>query len=370
MIFGFSSIFLIPTINSLIVLDQDQLNEVLTDFTETDFLELPQLLNSLTYFLKVIGSLSFVAASIAVIILVLLFLFMGKLAFIKDQSYSIIHTIVGLLLAIFLLIHNPTFFQIQGKNLYISLIVFYFIIAAFVSSKSYLLKKVDEFCMKEDFHQALLMKRHSDNEFCKEEITISNVIKILRRTEGGWIDLIICITLYYLLFLILNIIASSYILFTKDYSIQENVTLNLQCEMRPVFQIYVELPDKQTISIFGKRSEFIHIVKKLIQDDTKIPMDKQRLIFNGVELEDWKKLNDYNVDFRDTLILEIFPDEIIKVYIKIESKKIIALKVAKSDRIEILKKKIEEKEIIPVKCQNLIFAGKQLKQKQLQNYQL
>ncbi|KAA6375289.1 MAG: putative polyubiquitin Ubi4 [Streblomastix strix] len=131
--------------------------------------------------------------------------------------------------------------------------------------------------------------------------------------------------------------------------------------MNSVFQVYVELPDKQTISIFGKRDDFIDTVRNQIQDKANIPMDKQRLTFNGVELEDWKKLNDYNVDFRDTLKLEIFLDEIIKVYIKIELKKIIILKVAKSDRIEILKKKIEEKEGIPVKCQKLTFAGKQLK---------
>jgi len=74
-------------------------------------------------------------------------------------------------------------------------------------------------------------------------------------------------------------------------------------------QIYVSLPNGQTITLDVEPADTIDNVKAKIQDQVGYPPEIQMLYFNSELLVDNKTLSDYNIEKNSTLILH-FPQGI------------------------------------------------------------
>ena len=88
-----------------------------------------------------------------------------------------------------------------------------------------------------------------------------------------------------------------------DYNIQKESTLHLVLRLRGggenggngPKQIFIKTLQGKTITLDVNDSDTINSIKEKIQENEGIPVDQQRLLFNGKQLEDGNTIEDYQI---------------------------------------------------------------------------
>ena len=87
------------------------------------------------------------------------------------------------------------------------------------------------------------------------------------------------------------------------YNIEEKDEINLLQIRTGGFQIFIIGFDGRNLELQVRSSYTIRKVKESIYEELGVPLDKQRLIFGGYELENEKTLSNYGVVSRNSLNL-------------------------------------------------------------------
>lgn len=170
-----------------------------------------------------------------------------------------------------------------------------------------------------------------------------------------------------------------------DYNIPNESTLHLEHRAggkMTTNRIFVNMLTGETLTLDVEPSNRILDIKKLIQDKEGVPVDCQRLILNGVTLENWRTLAFYSIQSQSALVL-VVPDWTKLHFFGISPKKLkltippeaviscmnmttptgkkLELIVDKADSVFAVKQKIQEKERVSHHRQRLVYAGNHLK---------
>ncbi|KAF7151231.1 hypothetical protein RHSIM_Rhsim02G0040800 [Rhododendron simsii] len=173
-----------------------------------------------------------------------------------------------------------------------------------------------------------------------------------------------------------------------DYGIRSNSTLHLYLQAIEMIKLLVYIPsNEKTIELEAKTNETVENIKLLIQTKEGIISDQFTLFYKGELLEDNRTLtslgpqgnsSEYGAEdltyagklledsktlacckIKENSLLEMLPLTF-KIFVKGSIGEAQVLKVCKGDRVLDVKKKISDKEGMPVNNIRLIFSGKQL----------
>jgi ubiquitin len=94
-----------------------------------------------------------------------------------------------------------------------------------------------------------------------------------------------------------------------DYNIQKESTIHLVLRLRGggmdvgTKQIFIKTLQGKSITIDVNDTDTLESVKNKILEIEGIPVDQQRLVFNGKQLEDTNSINDYGIESDSTIHL-------------------------------------------------------------------
>ena len=142
----------------------------------------------------------------------------------------------------------------------------------------------------------------------------------------------------------------------NDYGICSHSLVHLV--LKANIGLFVLLTQEKTISLNMETSDTILKMKEEIQRMEGIPVDKQRLMYRGIQLEDDKTITDYNI--QSNIRLHVQLSRSMQIYVKTLTNTTITLDVVSSDTIQTVKFKIQSKEGILPEKQRIFLDGKAL----------
>ncbi|XP_078410473.1 polyubiquitin-B-like [Cetorhinus maximus] len=148
-----------------------------------------------------------------------------------------------------------------------------------------------------------------------------------------------------------------------DYNIQPESTIFLMLRLRGGMRLRVKFMTGEVIELDIDPSIQVSALKKMIYERTKVPHFRQRLLVqngNTEELQDSRRLSDYNVSPSHEVMLIVKNEERMQIFLKNDKGKTSTYDVLPSESVQNFRAWVQRQEGVPASQQRLVCEGKQL----------
>lgn len=159
----------------------------------------------------------------------------------------------------------------------------------------------------------------------------------------------------------------------RSYVIETNHMLHVEIASPPVLQITIKFQNDngEDLELEVPENQTVDRVKRAVLSKRGFILAHQQLFFNGLELENRRRLCDCEVTTGSSLDLILTSDDLtscststMHLFVKTLTGKTITLETCSTDTVLELKQQILEKEGVAIDSQCLILAGKQMENQQ------
>ena len=158
----------------------------------------------------------------------------------------------------------------------------------------------------------------------------------------------------------LNGMALSELSSLGSYNIASGETFSVVAIRQPSMQVFVKTATGHTIVLDVERDDTVAAVKRKIQEQERIPVELQRLIFVGEQLDDRRRFLDYHVEYESAVHLVFSTADSFPLCVDLPRGTVI-LQVHPVDTVASIKRSIQEREGVAFDVQRLSFEGRELR---------
>lgn len=142
-------------------------------------------------------------------------------------------------------------------------------------------------------------------------------------------------------------------------SLKDNLSDRVELQLEVLLSLTLEVFTGASIQLEVPANEPVERLYGEVNRQARVPYHRQEIVYNDQVLEMGRRLGDYNVPDRATLVVNLRNYEVM-VFVKTLTGQTIMLTVTPRDTVAQVKEKIERQEGIPIRKQRLIFVGEQL----------
>lgn len=146
-----------------------------------------------------------------------------------------------------------------------------------------------------------------------------------------------------------------------QYGVQDGSTLYVALRNYEVM-VFLKTLTGRTIMLRVTPSDTVAQVKAKIEEQEDIPVDKQRLIFVGEQLNDFERLLDYRIEHESAVHLVIRTGNGFQVFVRLPSGRMLTFEVHPNEEFVGIKRKIQERHGLPMDLQQLFYNGQELRE--------
>lgn len=141
----------------------------------------------------------------------------------------------------------------------------------------------------------------------------------------------------------------------KDYNIHKEDTIEVKPIIKEDIQIFAKTLSGKANSINVKLKDTLDTLKAKIQEKMGVPPEQQSLLLNGKNLEGNNTLEEYKIQNQSSIYVTLIPKTGMQVLVKTATGQKLTIEVEPTDTIEKLKAKIQKKNGIQTKEQELKY---------------